>query len=261
MTETQTLETETATDAVVRTGATRAAVPESLRRRRRNRSAAPLAILAVSAVALGGAILPGAMSEPAAASIPSVAQLADEQAQAYQASLSQVAGQPAASDGDEQPQAPVAPSVARDGASVEVETPTPTPTPTETAAAAPSSADSGSSSSSSDYSASMGYVAPAGEAQSIAHDMVLARGWGEGEFSCLASLYQRESEWNPLASNPYSEAYGIPQALPGSKMAAAGADWQYNAATQLDWGINYYIAPRYGTACAAWAHSERYGWY
>jgi hypothetical protein len=108
--------------------------------------------------------------------------------------------------------------------------------------------------------APMGAVAPAGEAQAIAHDMVLARGWGEGEFSCLVSLWNRESGWNASAYNAGSGAYGIPQALPGNKMASAGADWQTNAATQISWGLGY-ISGRYGTPCGAWGHSQSTGWY
>ena len=99
-----------------------------------------------------------------------------------------------------------------------------------------------------------------GSAQAIAHDMVLARGWGEGEYSCLVSLWNRESGWNAFAMNRSSGAYGIPQALPGSKMASAGADWATNPATQITWGLGY-ISGRYGTPCGAWGHSESVGWY
>ena len=65
--------------------------------------------------------------------------------------------------------------------------------------------------------------------------------------------------WRVNAANS-SGAYGIPQALPGSKMASAGADWQTNPATQIAWGLGY-IAGRYGTPCGAWDHSESNGWY
>lgn len=100
----------------------------------------------------------------------------------------------------------------------------------------------------------------AGTAQAIAYDMVLARGWDQSEFECLVALWNRESHWNVYAHNVSSGAYGIPQALPGDKMATAGADWQTNPATQITWGLGY-IAGRYGTPCAAWAHSESRGWY
>lgn len=98
-----------------------------------------------------------------------------------------------------------------------------------------------------------------GSAQAIGHELVLAHGWGEAEYACLVSLFNRESGWNVYAANP-SGAYGIPQALPGSKMASAGADWATNPRTQITWGLGY-IAGRYGTPCGAWAHSQSAGWY
>ena len=97
-------------------------------------------------------------------------------------------------------------------------------------------------------------------AQAIAYDMVMARGWGVGEFDCLVSLWNRESHWNVYAHNASSGAYGIPQALPGSKMGSAGADWATNPATQITWGLGY-IQGRYGTPCGAWVASETKGWY
>ncbi|CAN5143942.1 hypothetical protein BH09ACT3_BH09ACT3_11010 [soil metagenome] len=100
----------------------------------------------------------------------------------------------------------------------------------------------------------------AGIAQAIAYEMVKARGWGDDEFSCLVQLFDKESHWNVYAENKSSGAYGIPQALPGSKMASAGADWQTNPATQISWGLRY-IAGRYGTPCGAWDASQSKGWY
>ena len=85
-------------------------------------------------------------------------------------------------------------------------------------------------------------------------------GWGEDQFGCLVALWQKESGWNYQAYNSSSGATGIPQALPGSKMATAGADWQTNPATQIAWGLGY-IAGRYGTPCGAWSHSQSVGWY
>jgi len=99
-----------------------------------------------------------------------------------------------------------------------------------------------------------------GSAQAYAHSLLLSRGLGEDEFSCLVALWNRESHWNVYAHNSSSGAYGIPQALPGSKMASAGADWQTSAETQINWGLGY-ISGRYGTPCGAWAHSESNGWY
>lgn len=100
----------------------------------------------------------------------------------------------------------------------------------------------------------------AGTAQAIAYDMVMARGWDQSEYSCLVALWNRESRWNTYAENSSSGAYGIPQALPGSKMASAGDDWRTNPATQITWGIGY-IAARYVTPCGAWEHSESHNWY
>ncbi|UMG91379.1 hypothetical protein [Nocardioides sp. TF02-7] len=85
-------------------------------------------------------------------------------------------------------------------------------------------------------------------------------GFGQDQFGCLDSLWTRESNWNPYADNPTSSAYGIPQSLPGSKMASAGADWATNPVTQITWGLGY-IRDRYGSPCSAWGHSESHGWY
>ena len=106
----------------------------------------------------------------------------------------------------------------------------------------------------------LGPAVPASEAQQIAYEMVQARGWGDDEFSCLVALWNKESGWNVYAHNTSSGAYGIPQALPGEKMASAGADWATNPATQITWGLSY-ISGRYGTPCGAWETSEAQGWY
>jgi len=98
-------------------------------------------------------------------------------------------------------------------------------------------------------------------AQAIARDMMSANyGWGADQFGCLVSLWDKESGWNVNAYNASSGATGIPQALPGSKMASAGSDWATNPATQIAWGLGY-ISGSYGTPCAAWAKSEAVGWY
>ncbi|MFC6355263.1 aggregation-promoting factor C-terminal-like domain-containing protein [Luethyella okanaganae] len=104
-------------------------------------------------------------------------------------------------------------------------------------------------------------VAPdPGSAQAYAFGAVVSRGWGTTEFDCLVSLWSKESGWRVNAYNASSGAYGIPQALPGSKMATAGADWETSAATQIEWGLGY-VSGRYGTPCGAWAHSQDAGWY
>ena len=96
--------------------------------------------------------------------------------------------------------------------------------------------------------------------RAIARALLPEFGFSSDQFGCLDSLWYRESKWNPRADNPHSSAYGIPQALPGSKMASAGPDWQYNPETQIRWGLGY-IAGRYGTPCGAWGHSQARGWY
>jgi hypothetical protein len=143
-------------------------------------------------------------------------------------------------------------SLDRGGYTVYV-TPKPTPTPTPTAKAARAGSSGG------------GWAPPfvtpdPGSAQAIAYDMVLSRGWNDAEFGCLVALWNRESGWRVNAYNKGSGAYGIPQSLPGSKMASAGADWETNPATQISWGLGY-IGGRYGSPCGAWGHSESKGWY
>jgi len=102
--------------------------------------------------------------------------------------------------------------------------------------------------------------AASGSVQSIAQAMLGSFGWSSSQFSCLEPLWAGESGWSLTASNPSSGAYGIPQALPGSKMASAGADWQTSAATQIRWGLGY-IKGTYGSPCAAWSHEQADSWY
>jgi hypothetical protein len=83
-----------------------------------------------------------------------------------------------------------------------------------------------------------------------------AYGWGSGaEWTCLDELWTRESGWRMVWNYQGSGAYGIPQALPASKMAAAGADYMTNPATQIKWGLSY-ISSAYGDPCTAWAHEQ-----
>ena len=90
--------------------------------------------------------------------------------------------------------------------------------------------------------------------------LVADRGWAEDQFGCLESLWTKESGWRWNADNPTSDAYGIPQSLPGSKMASVGSDWATNPVTQIKWGLDY-ISARYGTPCSAWAKSRASNWY
>jgi len=84
--------------------------------------------------------------------------------------------------------------------------------------------------------------------------------WGKRQFRYLNPLWARESSWNVHALNAYSGAYGIPQAVPGSKMASAGQHWRTSARTQIRWGLRY-IKDRYGSPAAAWRHELATGWY
>jgi hypothetical protein len=96
--------------------------------------------------------------------------------------------------------------------------------------------------------------------RTIARAMLSEFGFGSDQFSCLDSIYVNESGWNVHADNPSSSAYGIPQALPGSKMSSAGSDWADNPVTQIRWGLGY-IKARYGTPCSAWSFKQGHGWY
>ncbi|MFB4310736.1 lytic transglycosylase domain-containing protein [Actinomadura sp. GTD37] len=108
--------------------------------------------------------------------------------------------------------------------------------------------------------APVGDPVPKGEAQEIAKKLMPGFGFtGDGQFGCLVKLWDRESGWNTHAANP-SGAYGIPQALPGSKMSSAGPDWRNNATTQIKWGLGY-IKDRYKTPCGGWSHFQSAGWY
>ena len=98
------------------------------------------------------------------------------------------------------------------------------------------------------------------EYQAYARARCSAYGWSTADFNCLVALWNKESKWNPNAYNSSSGAYGIPQALPASKMATAGTDYRTNYKTQINWGLNY-ISSRYGSPSAAWSHSKSKGWY
>ena len=96
--------------------------------------------------------------------------------------------------------------------------------------------------------------------QSYAYDLVInTYGWTEADFDALVSLWNKESGWN-YAATGYSGAYGIPQALPGDKMASAGSDYRTNGQTQIRWGLGY-ISERYGSPSNAWNHFLNNNWY
>jgi hypothetical protein len=94
----------------------------------------------------------------------------------------------------------------------------------------------------------------------LAWRMLARFGWPHWQFRYLDLLWDHESGWDPQAANPYSEAYGIPQADPGSQMATAGPDWRWSARTQIRWGMSY-IQQRYGSPLSAWSHENWAGWY
>lgn len=99
-----------------------------------------------------------------------------------------------------------------------------------------------------------------GTAKAFAFKLAQQLGWGQDQYSCLVKLWERESNWRVNAENPSSGAYGIPQSLPGSKMASEGNDWKTNPQTQIRWGVKY-IQGRYKTPCTALVHSDSLGWY
>lgn len=127
------------------------------------------------------------------------------------------------------------------------------------AAAAKAAAAAAKKKSTTSYSGG-GHLSPS-EAQTLARGMMRdLYGWSGSQYQCLVTMWNHESGWEWYATNSSSGAYGIPQALPGSKMASAGPDWRNNAATQIRWGLGY-IAGRYGTPCGAWSYWQRHHWY
>ncbi|MER5880466.1 transglycosylase SLT domain-containing protein [Streptomyces sp. NPDC060235] len=91
--------------------------------------------------------------------------------------------------------------------------------------------------------------------QAMARQMVPS-----GQFQCFSNIVNHESSWNYKAVNASSGAYGLFQALPGSKMSSVGSDWQTNPATQIKWGLNY-MNGRYGSPCEAWSFWQANSWY
>ncbi len=141
-------------------------------------------------------------------------------------------------------------AAAKKAAAVAVaQSPAATQTPAQTPAAAQPS-----------QTATATVTAASGSPQQIAEAMLGSFGWSSSQFSCLDPLWAHESGWSVSAYNAGSGAFGIPQALPGSRMASAGPDWQTDAATQIRWGLEY-IKGTYGSPCGAWAHEEATGWY
>ncbi len=109
--------------------------------------------------------------------------------------------------------------------------------------------------------AKLGYEPGTTSPKAIAKQILKNKyGYGSDQFSCFDNIIMRESMWDINATNASSGAYGIPQALPGSKMATIASDWRTNPATQITWGIEY-MKDRYGSPCGAWGFKSSHGWY
>jgi hypothetical protein len=109
--------------------------------------------------------------------------------------------------------------------------------------------------------ANRGYQPGTSDPREIARQILKNKyGYGDSQFDCFNNIIMRESMWRITATNPSSGAYGIPQALPGSKMATVASDWRTNPATQIIWGIEY-MKGRYGSPCSAWSFKRAHGWY
>lgn len=221
-----------------RTGSTRATKPAAFAATRRKRIiGATVATCAASGLALAGLVQVVGTEAPvaSAAEVPSVTELAAAQPQTFQADLVSAA----LGERDEQ-------------VSVELE-PEPEPQPAQSSGG--SSGGGGGSS----YPTGGSY--DVGSVQAIAQGMLADRGMAD-QWGCFEAIIGQESGWNPYAQNPSSGAYGIPQALPGSKMASHGADWATNPATQIAWAIDY-MNGRYGSPCGAYdfKFTQGNGWY
>ncbi|WP_432158961.1 MULTISPECIES: transglycosylase SLT domain-containing protein [unclassified Streptomyces] len=96
----------------------------------------------------------------------------------------------------------------------------------------------------------------AGQAKAIAKKMIP----NAAQYNAFSKIVEHESGWDVDAVNASSGAYGLVQALPGSKMASAGSDWKTNAATQIKWGLDY-MNSRYGSPVGAWNFWQAHHWY
>lgn len=227
-------------------GSTRVAVPWQVASARRNRKVAKYAISVASifAFATVGLLQPLLLvSKPQAADVyqPSLADITKANAQSLNKDV-------VATIKIDEPQ------YAPRGGDLEVKL-EPLPAPTRAASAGASRGASGSHN-------AVAPVAPAatGTIKGDAQAYLESKGFTGEQWACFDRLIQKESGWNPSARNSSSGAYGLPQSLPGSKMASMGADWETNPITQVAWGLNYMVG-RYGSPCGAYSHSQRNGWY
>ncbi|MGW1545099.1 aggregation-promoting factor C-terminal-like domain-containing protein [Streptomyces sp. NPDC002309] len=109
------------------------------------------------------------------------------------------------------------------------------------------------------FSAAPAHAAPGAsptQAQAIAKKMIP----DAAQYNAFSKIVEHESGWDVDATNASSGAYGLVQALPGNKMATAGADWKTNAQTQIEWGLDY-MKSRYGSPVGAWNFWQANGWY
>lgn len=236
-----------------RTGSTRAVVPASIRSARRTRTVstaiAGSAIAAFALAALAQPLL--ASDDPAEASPhhPSLEQISADQSQEFKADLNSAVHNDAQQAG----------LVSRGGGAQADLEPEPTPEPQTEGPAHADSNSGGNSGGAPSYPEGGSY--DPGSVQAMAKEVLAENGQAD-QWGCFDAIISQESGWNPYATNPYSGAYGLPQALPGSKMASAGADWETNPRTQVKWALGY-MNERYGSPCGAYdfKFTQGNGWY
>ena len=109
--------------------------------------------------------------------------------------------------------------------------------------------------------ANQGYTPGTTDVREIARQILMNKfSYGDDQYACFSWIISRESNWDVHAQNASSGAYGLPQSLPGSKMASVAPDWRDNPATQIIWGAQY-MKSRYGSPCDAKSHWESAGNY
>ncbi|MFD8085761.1 transglycosylase SLT domain-containing protein [Kitasatospora sp. NPDC059722] len=212
---------------------------------RRNSLITGVATLVVASAATAALAIPQAGDTAEAATPVAAVSVADQAAQAPQTPQADPAAQAQADA------AAAAQAQAQAAAQAQAEA----DAKAQADAKAKADADAAASRSQQRQTLSAAPAAPTGTPQQIAAQLVPA-----GQLQCFSNIVSRESTWNPLAVNASSGAYGLVQALPGSKMASAGSDWRTNPATQIKWGLDY-MNSRYGSPCGAWSFWQTHHWY
>lgn len=212
---------------------------------RRNSLITGVATLVVASAATAALAIPQAGDTAEAATPVAAVSVADQAAQAPQTPQADAAAQAQADA------AAAAQAQAQTAAQAQAEA----DAKAQADAKAKADADAAASRSQQRQTLSAAPAAPTGTPQQIAAQLVPA-----GQLQCFSNIVSRESTWNPLAVNASSGAYGLVQALPGSKMASAGSDWRTNPATQIKWGLDY-MNSRYGSPCGAWSFWQTHHWY